>query len=172
MPVHPRTDFGVRAPRHHWIVYVLLALFGGLITFAGAMAEQKATDESTFRKLTDSYCAAWSSGNFATISKFYSQDNSQIFYDVAPFSYTGWKEYQAGAQKLFLEGAENVSLTATKDLKVTRHGNIAWTTVPLHLSEKTKEGKMVDMNLRYTGIWEKKGKNWIIVHEHISAPLQ
>jgi len=25
--------------------------------------------------------------------------------------------------------------------------------------------------VRYTGIWEKKGKNWVLVHEHLSAPL-
>jgi len=25
--------------------------------------------------------------------------------------------------------------------------------------------------VRYTGIWEKKGKTWVLVHEHLSAPL-
>jgi ketosteroid isomerase-like protein len=63
------------------------------------------------------------------------------------------------------------SLTAGKELKVTRRGNIAWTTVPMHFSAKMKDGKTIDTPVRYTGIWEKKGKNWVIVHEHLSAPL-
>ena len=42
-------------PRHHWSVYVLLALLGGMLTFAGARAQQKASDAATFRKLLEDY---------------------------------------------------------------------------------------------------------------------
>lgn len=155
--------------RHHWILYVAVAFFGGLLTFVGAMAEQKATDDATFRRLTDAYCAAWSSGNTNNAAKFYDKANGLVFYDVAPFSYGGWKEYQSDAQKFFDAGS-SVTLTAGKELRVTRHGNLAWTTVPMHLSEKLKDGKNIEVNLRYTGIWEKHGKSWLLVHEHISAP--
>jgi ketosteroid isomerase-like protein len=48
---------------------------------------------------------------------------------------------------------------------------IAWTTVPMHLAEKTKDGKTVEVDLRYTGIWEKRGASWVLVHEHLSTPL-
>jgi len=156
---------------HHWVLYVVLAFFGGLLTFAGARAQQKVTDEATFRKLIDSYCAAWSSKDPTNAAKFYDKSDGLVFYDVAPFSYGNWKEYDAGVRKNFFDGAETVSLTAGKELKVTRHGNIAWTTVPMHLSAKMKDGKTIDAAVRYTGIWERKGKNWILVHEHLSAPL-
>jgi ketosteroid isomerase-like protein len=156
---------------HHWVLYVVLAFAGGLLTFVGAMAEQKATDDATFRKLTDAYCVAWSSGTPVNASKFYAKDDGLVFYDVAPFSYTGWKDYLAGVQKEFFDTAASVTLTAGKELKTTRRGTIAWTTVPMHLSEKTKDGKDVQLNLRYTGIWEKRGNTWLLVHEHISAPL-
>jgi ketosteroid isomerase-like protein len=158
-------------PRHHWIVYVVVAFLGGLLTFVGARAQQKATDEATFRKLADDYCAAWSSGKVDNAAKFYAKDDGLVFYDVIPFSYSGWKEYQVGVQKNILDNAASASLTAGKDLKVTRRGMIAWTTVPMRLVEKTKDGKNVDVQLRYTGIWEKRGKDWLLVHEHISAPL-
>ncbi len=161
----------VNGPRHHWILYVLVAFFGGLLTFAGARAQQKATDTATFRKLIDNYCAAWSSGNLADAAKFYAKDDSLVFYDVTPFSYNGWKEYAAGVRKEFLDNVESLSLTAGKELKVTRHGNIAWTTVPMHLTAKMKDGKTLDTPVRYTGIWEKRGATWLLVHEHLSAPL-
>jgi ketosteroid isomerase-like protein len=171
MPGPQQPASGVFRLRHQWLLYVVLAFAGGLLTFVGAMAQQKATDDATFRKLTDSYCAAWSSGNPANAAKFYSKNDGLVFYDVAPFSYAGWKDYQAGVQKEFFDTAESVSLTAGKELKTTRRGNIAWTTVPMHISEKTKDGKDIQLQVRYTGIWEKHGKTWLLVHEHISAPL-
>jgi ketosteroid isomerase-like protein len=159
------------APRHHWFLYVLFAFLGALVTFAGARAQQKASDDTTFRKLIDGYCVAWSSGSPDNAAKFYAKDAGLVFYDVAPFSYTGWKEYDAGVRKNFLDNTESLSLTAGKELRVTRHGNIAWTTVPMHVTAKMKDGKTIDSPVRYTGIWEKHGKNWLLVHEHVSVPM-
>jgi ketosteroid isomerase-like protein len=160
-----------RGERWRWLLYVVLALAGGLLTFVGARAQQKATDEATFRKLIDGYCAAWSTGNADAPAKFYAKDDGLVFYDVAPFSYHSWKEYHEGVKKEFLDSAASVTLSAGKDLKVHRRGTVAWTTVPMHLSEKTKDGKDVEIDVRYTGIWEKRPAGWLLVHEHISAPL-
>jgi len=154
-----------------WVLYVVLALFGGSLTFVGARAQQKASEEATFRKLIDDYCAAWSSGNPDNATKFYTQEEGAIFYDVAPFSYHSWKEYRVGVQKQFFDNLSAVKLTAGKDLKVTKRGMIAWMTVPMHLNTTGKDGKTADYELRYTGIWEKRGARWTLVHEHISAPL-
>jgi ketosteroid isomerase-like protein len=161
----------VSAPGHHWFLYVVLAFFGALVTFAGARAQQKASDDATFRKLLDGYCTAWNSGNPDNAAKYYAKDAGLVFYDVTPFSYTGWKEYDAGVRKSFAESLESVSLAADKDLRVTRHGNIAWTTISMRLVAKMKDGKTIDSELRHTGIWEKYGKTWVLVHEHLSAPL-
>lgn len=159
-----------RAERWRWLLYVVLALAGASLTFVGARAQQKATDDTTFRKLVDNFCAAWSTGNAEAPAKFYAKDSGLVFYDVAPFEYHGWKEYHDGVQKEFLDNASEIKLTAGKDLKVTRRGMIAWTIVPMHLMEKTKDGKTSEMDLRYTGIWEKRGANWVLVHDHLSAP--
>lgn len=166
---HPVTH--TSAPRHHWFLYVLFAFLGALVTFVGARAQQKASDDTTFRKLIDGYCAAWSTGNADNAAKFYAKDAGLVFYDVAPFSYLGWKEYDAGVRKNILDNIETASLTAGKELKVTRHGNIAWTTVPMHFTAKMKDGKNIDTAVRYTGIWEKHGKSWLLVHEHLSVPM-
>ena len=160
-----------RKNRWRWLLYVAVALAGAMLTFVGARAQQKASDDATFRRLTDGYCAAWSSGSADTPAKFYAKDNGLVFYDLAPFAYHSWKEYHDGVQKEFLDTAESIKLTAGKDLKVTRRGIVAWTTVPMHLTEKTKDGKTSELDLRYTGIWEKRGANWVLVHEHLSTPL-
>jgi ketosteroid isomerase-like protein len=155
----------------HWLLYVALAVAGALLTFVGARAQQKLTDEATFRSLIDDYCAAWSAGNADAPAKFYAQNDGLVFYDVAPFAYHSWKEYHAGVQKEFLDGADAVKLTAGKDLRVTRRGLIAWTTVTIHLYEKAKDGKTTDADMRYTGIWERRGAKWLLVHEHLSVPM-
>jgi len=155
----------------HWALYVVLALVGALLTFVGARAQQKLTDDATFRKLIDDYCTAWSAGNADAPAKFYAQNDGLVFYDVAPFSYRSWSEYHEGVKKEFLESADTIKLTAGKDLRVTRRGLVAWTTVTIHLYEKAKDGKTTDVNLRYTGIWEKRGAKWLLVHEHLSVPM-
>jgi ketosteroid isomerase-like protein len=154
-----------------WLTYVALALAGALLTFAAARAQQQATDQAKFRKLIDDLCVAWSTGNAEAPAKFYAQDDGLVFYDVAPFSYHGWKEYHDGVKKEILDKAASIKLTAGSDLRSARRGLIAWTIVPMHLTEKTKDGKTVEMDLRYTGIWEKRGAKWLLLHDHLSAPL-
>src|SRR5215831_16457693 len=163
--------FAVRVERWRWLLYVALALFGALLTFVGARAQQQATDVATFRKLIDDYCASWSILDPDKPAKFYAKDPGLVFYDIAPFSYHGWKEYHEGVQKELFANMESGSLKAGNDLKVTRRGTLAWTTVSMHFSEKTKDGKAFEAEIRYTGIWEKRGPSWVLVHEHLSAPL-
>jgi ketosteroid isomerase-like protein len=157
--------------RWRWLLYVALALAGGLLTFVGARAQQKATDDATFRKLIDAYCAAWSTGNADNPARFYAKEDGLVFYDVTPFSYHSWKEYHEGVKAALFDNMESGRLSAGKDLKVRRHANVAWTTVSMHLSEITKGGKNVEAEIRYTGIWEKRASGWLLVHEHLSTPL-
>ncbi len=89
----------VRGERWRWLLYVAMAFAGALLTFVGARAQQKATDQATFQSLIDAYCAAWSTLDAHAPAKFYAKEEGLIFYDIAPFSYHGWKEYHDGVQK-------------------------------------------------------------------------
>lgn len=157
--------------RWRWLSYVALAFAGALLTFAVARAQQKASDDAAFRKLIDAYCAAWSTANADNAARFYAKEEGLVFYDVTPFSYHGWKEYHEGVKAALFDNMASGTLTAGKDLRVRRHGTVAWTTVSMHLSEKTKDGKDLETDIRYTGIWEKRNTGWLLVHEHLSAPL-
>jgi ketosteroid isomerase-like protein len=165
------SDMGRGQDRWGWLIYVAVAITGAMLTFVGARAQQKASDDAKFRKLIDDYCAAWSTGNADAPAKFYAKDSGLVFYDVAPFAYHGWKEYHDGVQQTLFANIASGTLSAGKDLKVSRRGTIAWTTVSMHLSEKTKDGRATEANVRYTGIWEKRGASWLLVHEHLSSPI-
>jgi len=160
-----------QSARWRWLLYVALAFAGGLLTFVGARAQQRASDDATFRRLIESYCAAWSSGNAEAPARFYAKDNGLVFYDLAPFAYHGWKEYHDGVQRELFANMVSGSLVPGRDLKVSRRGTLAWTTVSMHFSETTKDGKSTETQVRYTGIWEKRGANWLLVHEHLSTPM-
>jgi len=171
MPQDSRHPTRPGAPSHHWLRYVFFAFVGALLTFAAARAQQIVSDDVTFRTLIDQYCVAWSSGNPDNAAKFYAKDNDLVFYDLTPFSYSGWKDYDAGVRKNFLDNVQLASLTAGKDLKVTRRGTVAWTIVSMHLTAKMKDGRTFDSPVRYTGIWERHGKSWLLVHEHLSVTM-
>ena len=158
------------AARNRWWRYPAIAVMAASLSFAVVRAQENA-ENTGFRKLTDDYCAAWSTGTTDAPAKFYAKDADLIFYDVTPFSYHGWTEYEPGVRKALLDQAASATLTAGKDLKVSRRGIVAWTTVPMHFVEKTKDGKTIEADLRYTGIWEKRGSQWLIVHEHLSVPF-
>jgi ketosteroid isomerase-like protein len=163
----------VRVPgeRWRWVLYVAMAFAGAMLTFVGARAQQKASDDARFRRLIDDYCAAWSTGNPDNPAKFYAKEQGLVFYDIAPFSYHSWSEYHESVNKTLFDNMASGTLSAGKDLRVVRRGMIAWTTVSMHLSEKTKDNKSTELDIRYTGIWEKRGANWLLVHEHLSTPL-
>jgi ketosteroid isomerase-like protein len=149
--------------------FLALALVIGCLTSIAFGGNTKKSD-AEFKTLIDRYYAAWSSLNPDNAAPLYAKDADLVFYDIAPLKYTGWADYAKGVRNV-LGGFESLKVTPLNDLKVTRRGNIAWTTVTFHMSAKQKGGGQMEMDGRHTAIWEKRGGTWLIVHEHFSAPL-
>lgn len=147
-----------------------------LVAIAGAAqmkrASAKSAPDGEFKSLIEGYYEAWSSLNVENAAKYYAKDANLIFYDIAPLKYNDWAEYKEGVQKSFFDTISSGKLTPNmNDLKITRRGNIAWTTVTFHLSATPKAGGSMEIDARHTAIWEKRAGRWLIVHEHVSAPL-
>ncbi len=150
-------------------VPVALLMFAAI---PASSAPKLAGGDAEFKELIREYYEAWSSANADKPAPLYAKDPDLVFYDVAPLKYTGWDEYKVGVQKNLFDAMVSGTLTAKDDLKVNRRGNVTWTTVTGHLSAKMKDGKAMELDIRHTAIWEKRGGKWLIVHEHVSAPLQ
>ncbi|MBZ5595684.1 MAG: nuclear transport factor 2 family protein [Acidobacteriia bacterium] len=151
-----------------------LATLLAILTIAAAqsLAQSKTSnDTAEFKALIQHYWEGWSTLNTDNVASLYSQDPDAVFFDVAPLKYNGWAEYKEGFKKAFATAA-SASIAANDDLKVTRRGKIAWTSNTFHGTVNQKEGPPMQLTGRQTDIWEKRGGHWIIVHEHISAPLQ
>jgi ketosteroid isomerase-like protein len=128
------------------------------------------TTQKQFQELIDRYYAAWNTGNPENAAPLYAKDADLVFYDITPLKYTGWAEYDKGVQNV-LGSFASVKITPNQDLRATRRGNVAWTTVTFHFSAKKKTGESVELDGRHTAIWELRGRQWLILHEHFSVPL-
>jgi ketosteroid isomerase-like protein len=148
-----------------------------MVTLASAAqaktpARSSARADAEFKKIIEEYYAAWSQLNTDTPAKYYAKDADLVFYDIAPMKYNGWKEYHDGVQKYFFDTATSARLVPNmNDLKVTRRGDVAWTTLTFRLTSTLKAGGTTELDARHTAIWERRGGQWLIVHEHISVPL-
>jgi len=141
-----------------------------LLTSAGPARAQKSNDPGEFKDLIQRYWQAWSTLNPDNAAPMYAKDADAVFFDISPLKYNGWEEYKQGVQKVFATAA-SASFAPNDDLKATRRGNIAWTSSTFHGTVTQKDGKTMDLAGRHTAVWEKRGGHWVIVHEHVSAPL-
>ena len=147
-----------------------LPTFAIALLAATAIVAAPPADASEFKSLIRHYWELWSSLNPDNAAPMYDKGSDAVFFDVAPLKYNGWEEYKEGVKKVF-GGAASASFVPNDDLKVTRRGNIAWTSETFHGTINQKDGKTMQLDGRHTAIWEKRGTRWIIVHEHVSAPL-
>ena len=104
-----------------------------------SLAQKKGADD--FNDLIKRYYAAWSTLNPDNASFLYAKDADLVFFDIAPLKYSGgWPEYRENFKKKVAPGFSSLTLTPNNDVKVTRKGNMALTTLTFHLSAKQKDG--------------------------------
>ncbi|HYW70205.1 MAG TPA: nuclear transport factor 2 family protein [Pyrinomonadaceae bacterium] len=137
-------------------------------TSLSALAQGKGDDINV---LVKGYYAAWNTLNPDNAAKFYAKDADSVFFDIAPLKYANWQEYSDGFKKSVAPGFASLVLTPGNDLKVTHKGNIALATLTFHLAAKQKDGTPMEFDGRHTMVWEKRGAQWLIIHEHVSKPL-
>jgi len=125
-----------------------------------------APDEALMQKIWD----GWASLDPANVAKYYAP-GPNTFFDIAPLKYSSWEEYQTGV-KTMLAGYKSAKFTVNDDAALHPHGELVWGTATVKEQLTTKTGKTEMGNFRWTVVWENQCGKWLIVHEHVSAPLQ
>lgn len=134
-----------------------------------APANSAAVTKTPDKALMDAIWAGWSSGNLANVAKYYAK-GAHVFYDITPLKYDSWAQYEKGVAQV-LGQFQSLKGTVNDDAQIHRHGNLAWGTATVHHVDVMKNGKKSEGDFRWTVIWERNGPEWLIVHEHVSAPL-
>ena len=111
---------------------------------------------------------AWCTLDPRNAAKYYDTASGDVFFDITPLQYHGWPEYETGV-KAVLAGFKSVK-AKLDEIKIHPAGNAYWTTAIVHMDYVTKDGKSAKEDWRWTSVWENRGGEWKIVHEHVSAP--
>ena len=149
---------------------LVVALAGLAAPSSAQPARRAAAAQPDFKAMVDRYWKVWASGDLDQAATLYAKDPDLVFFDLEPLKYTGWKAYREGVVTNILAKFDRVSFRVNDDLKATRRGSVAWTSVTVHASGALKGGAPVETDMRHTAIWEKRGADWVIVHEHVSTP--
>jgi len=125
-----------------------------------------APDKALMQKIWD----GWGTLDPANNAKFYAT-GPHTFFDIAPLKYGSWDEYQKGVTGI-IAGYKSAKFTVNDDLAIHPHGDLVWATATIAEQMTTKAGKVEMGNFRWTVIFENEDGKWMIVHEHVSQPIQ
>ena len=151
---------------------VLLCL---LVLTLGSVAQSKTSkktaagplpDKALMQKIWD----GWSTLDPANTAQYYAP-GPHAFFDIAPVKYNSWDEYRAGVTKV-LGGFKSGTCTVNDDAQVHSAGDYVWGTATVATDLVEKSGKHDMATMRWTVIWQKIDGKWLIVHEHVSEPIQ
>jgi ketosteroid isomerase-like protein len=148
-----------------------IAFFVTLGTSAESMAGDATTPESAIRTIV----RANAEKDMVTLSRLMAHDADSTNYTIGARKYVGWPDLERDFIEEF--SAVNKLELPIHELKVWANGNVAWFTMELdyirYLGAGTSQQKQV-LQLRETGVLEKRKGQWILVSWHESprtAPL-
>ena len=148
----------------------LLALTLSSFTQPPMAAAKKSTPSAPDKAYLQKIWDGWAALNPDNVAQYYAT-GPNTFFDIAPLKYSSWDEYRNGA-KAVLSGYKGARFTLNDDLAIHPHGDLVWVTATVKEEMTTKAGKVEMGNFRWTAVFEDQNGKWMIVHEHVSAPLQ
>jgi len=125
-----------------------------------------APDKAYLQKIWD----GWATLDPANTAKFYAT-GPHTFFDIAPLKYNSWEEYEKGVKGV-LAGYKSAKFTVNDDAAIHPQADLVWATATVKNEMTNKAGKVEMGNFRWTVVFENEDGKWLIVHEHVSAPLQ
>jgi ketosteroid isomerase-like protein len=153
---------------------VSLWLLAITVSAAGQITKPAADKSSALRGPDKAYLQkiwdGWATLDPANTAKFYAT-GPNTFFDIAPLKYNSWEEYEKGVKGV-LAGYKSAKFTVNDDATIHPHGDLVWATATVTNEMTTKAGKVEMGKFRWTVVFENEHGKWLIVHEHVSAPLE
>ncbi len=125
-------------------------------------------DKAIMQKVWDAWCTL----DPKNPAKYYSHEPNHTFYDIAPLKYDNWAEYEEGVKKVIGDWKSAKAKVNYDGMIHSETPNMTWTATTVEMEWVDKDGKGQKGTVRWTAIWHKHGKDWMIAHEHVSMPIQ
>ena len=129
-------------------------------------------DDAAIKSLEQGFIAAFRAKDVPKIMSFFAPGDKLLVFDLGiPRQYAGHDAYTSDWEHFVKMSGGPLSVDIS-DLDVTTNGsNLAFSHSIVHVSGKKTDGRAMDHNARVTHIYEKMNGKWLIVHEHISVPM-
>ncbi|HZP16946.1 MAG TPA: nuclear transport factor 2 family protein [Terriglobales bacterium] len=149
-----------------------LVLFSSSPARSGSDADKTASkDKAEIRALYDGWAKAFEARNIDGIMAVYAPGDELIAYDVvAPLQYRGNDAYRKDYLE-FLGQFEGPIHVEYRDMRILSSGDLGVIHAVERMSGKAKSGESIDFWLRATSGVKKINGKWLIVHDHISVPV-
>ena len=150
------------------------AIVGAILVALSMMsfgAPARADDRAEIRALEERFVAAMKAKDLDAIMKVYAPGQTLFVFDVIPpRQYVGAAAYRKDWQTFLdtFEGPITVELT---DLDVAADRNLAFSHSIQRVAGTDKQGKKLDLTVRVTDVYKKARGRWLIIHEHVSVPV-
>ena len=154
------------------ILLVLIALIFVLASYCPApAASAKGSDEAEIKALEQRIADAANAKDPDAIMKNYLGGEGLFVFDVLPpRQYVGADAFHKDWEGFF--GRFDGPITfENSDMTVESDGKMAFVHYMTHVAGKRKDGNPIDVNIRVTDVLRKAKGKWLIVHEHVSIPV-
>lgn len=134
---------------------------------AGAGAD----DVAKIRELEDQFVAAFNAKDVDAIMKVYVPDETLVVFDVVPpRQYVGANAYRKDWEAFFaaFKGPLHFKIS---DLSIATDGDLGYSHSIQYVSGTDTKGQPLDLTVRVTDAYRKIDGKWLIVHEHVSVPV-
>src|SRR5438105_11098713 len=129
------------------------------------------TNEAEIRDVYDRWAKAFRAHDLDGIMAVYAPGDAVVSYDiVAPLQYVGKDAYRKDYQE-FLAQYDGPIEVEYRDLRIVAGKDVAFLNALERLSGTLKNGQKSDLWVRATSGLRKINGKWLIVHDHISVPI-
>jgi ketosteroid isomerase-like protein len=106
-----------------------------------------------------------------SVAHLYKKDEDFTAFDIAPpvGGFPGWSQYSTAWYRVMKKYVE-VNFDYLGDLRVFRRGDVGWSSVSCRWHGVTSGGASFSKDIRVTLVWVRENGEWVITHEHASAP--
>ena len=134
-------------------------------------ADTMVDDEAKIRALEDRFAAAFSAKDVDAVMRVYVPDETLVVFDAAsPREYVGAKAYRKDRNKFFaiFNGPVEFEISA---LNVATYGGFGFGHSIQHFGGMSFKGRPIDLTVRVTDVYRRFEGDWLVVHEHVSVPV-
>ena len=131
----------------------------------------RANDDAEVNASLQRLVAAVNAKDINGIMAYYVPDESLLVFDaLPPRQYVGASAFRKDWEG-FLAAYPSTVRAEVSDWKTETEGNLAYGHGIFRTTGPDKDGKPLDLTVRITDVYRKINGKWLVVHEHVSWPV-